>query len=223
MKSSEVAIASPCHEDWGAMTPEGARRFCDRCDKHVHDLSALTEVQARALLTRPAERDAGICVRYRANAAGEIVFAPPTNVVPIGALRRRRVAAALPAAAGLAMALAACTPHDNPDARPTPTIGDREVVGEPIARPEIPDAPEVPMMGAVAVDPEPPAPVVKMGEPMPADLQPDADEPPDADAPCDSPPTPETKPSPEPKPERPMVKMGKVAPRASLESLGEAH
>ena len=123
MRKSELPISNPCDEDWGGMRRDpGARRFCDQCSKHVHDLTSLTEDEAREVLAQAGgER---ICVRYRVDGSGTLEFRQPAHktqspLVPVTALRRRapasvspRVApiAAAPAAV-LAVALAACTPH----------------------------------------------------------------------------------------------------------------
>lgn len=72
-------------------------RHCTRCDRTVHDLTALRESEARQLLTAGPPP----CVRYRTRSDGTIIFAPES---------RRR---------GLLVwgttALAACTPHASPD------------------------------------------------------------------------------------------------------------
>lgn len=59
------------------MRPDGTRRFCEHCDEYVHDLSAMSEPEARRLLRSFAGRKA--CLRYRSDANGRIRFAasPP--------------------------------------------------------------------------------------------------------------------------------------------------
>ena len=47
-------------------------RFCDRCSKHVHDLSARTEIEARELLAR--HRGSRLCVRVARDSRGMVVF-----------------------------------------------------------------------------------------------------------------------------------------------------
>jgi hypothetical protein len=84
-----LPIALPCAESFDAMRGDDQTRFCDSCGKDVHDLSARTEEEARALLT--AARGTRICVRYARDASG--------------AARFRAVAVAA------AVSLAACTPH----------------------------------------------------------------------------------------------------------------
>lgn len=74
-------INEPCPADWSAMSSEGeARRFCDQCELHVHDLSAMPRVEAEALLESkasesngPGEAPARLCVRYLKDADGRIL------------------------------------------------------------------------------------------------------------------------------------------------------
>jgi hypothetical protein len=114
MRADDVRIADPCPEDFDAMHPDrphgATRRFCDRCTKHVHDLSAMTEAQARQVLAGTSRER--VCVRYLHDDEGRILFRPAADVVPIASLARRREGKT---AAALALMLAACAPHDNPD------------------------------------------------------------------------------------------------------------
>ena len=57
------------------MSGDTRRRFCDRCGKHVHDISAGTEEEARELF-----REAGsarLCVRFTRDVSGAVRFALP--------------------------------------------------------------------------------------------------------------------------------------------------
>jgi hypothetical protein len=122
MRRDDAPIATPCGADWTAMSPRGKARLCGQCDKLVHDLSAMTERDARALLkTRPTE---GLCVRYLHDATGEIWFgARAERVVPASRLVRRGAAAMSAAALVLVPALTeACggaAPDKNPYNYPT--------------------------------------------------------------------------------------------------------
>jgi hypothetical protein len=154
MTSLHLPIASPCHEDWDAMDPSARGRFCHSCAKDVHDLAVMTEREARDLLAANAGQR--ICVRYLADREGRIRFRPE--------------AVARAAVAGLA--LAACTPHDNPthaNLRQQPAI--EHVVPrvdlQPEVRPTMGEAPMVevepvrpasPIMGGISA---PPPPVVQ--------------------------------------------------------------
>lgn len=86
------------------MEGPAVRRFCDKCDKHVHNLSEMTERQATALLD--AEDGARMCVRYRVGGDGRIRFRPE--------VRRAGFVAAL------SLAMAACTGYAEPDALESP-------------------------------------------------------------------------------------------------------
>jgi hypothetical protein len=113
MRTSEIPILSPCSADWRTMKPQDRKRFCDSCKKHVHDLSAMTSAEARAVLASPPLE--GLCVRYLHDAHGDIVFQadpiPPTFLV-----RAKRLAAY----AALPVAMAACTVGR---ATPPPVMG----------------------------------------------------------------------------------------------------
>ncbi len=98
---SLLPIHQPCAEDFGAMRGTGARRRCEACEHDVHDLSQLTEAQARALVKRPGR----VCVRYRVGPSGHIRFKTPK----LGAF-----------AAVLSLAMAACTPHGDAEELETP-------------------------------------------------------------------------------------------------------
>jgi hypothetical protein len=109
MRADDVAIEAPCSEDWDRMRPEAGaqRRWCEQCERHVHDLSKMSERAARAFLRETAERD--VCIAYVEDEAGELVFAPQPRIVPL---------ARLASAATISMMLAACTPHGEPERAP---------------------------------------------------------------------------------------------------------
>ncbi|MCB9679004.1 MAG: hypothetical protein H6737_28140 [Alphaproteobacteria bacterium] len=70
MHASQLPIPKPCEVPWESMEGDDRRRLCAQCDKHVHDLSALTEREARRV-AKP-----GVCVQYRRDAAGNVRFRP---------------------------------------------------------------------------------------------------------------------------------------------------
>jgi len=108
MSRLHLPIQNPCHEDWTAMPSDGdARRFCDQCNQHVHDLSSMTEHGARTVL---AERRANgrVCVRYTMDDRGNIAFKVPTTEAP-SSWRTTM------AAAGMALALMTGCAESEPD------------------------------------------------------------------------------------------------------------
>jgi hypothetical protein len=126
MRTVDVEIEAPCDEDWDAMRVEagGVRRFCERCQHAVHDLSGMDEARARAFLR--ATEGQPMCIAYVEDEAGEIVFedakpparpsATPSALIPLAQVRRRSRAPAggLASAASLAVVLTGCTPHGEP-------------------------------------------------------------------------------------------------------------
>jgi hypothetical protein len=99
MRREDLPIELPCARDWNTMTAAGMKRFCADCKKLVHDLSAMSEPEAKALLASSGD----LCVRYVHDAEGTIVFD-----VPEGTLVRAKRYAAVAVAAALPMSLAAC-------------------------------------------------------------------------------------------------------------------
>jgi hypothetical protein len=189
MRRLHLPIQEPCHENWDAMSQAGdAQRFCDVCVKQVHDLSALTEPQARSVLADESAKGR-VCVRYKADRDGNIKFKPET--VTASSLWRMTLAAA-----GMSLALLTGCTDTAPDrvlsdrceyevgpwgftaergqgtcpaVEPEPEIlGETEIVGQIMAEPPVlPPEPElIPKMGeAPALEPIPePVVVERMGK-----------------------------------------------------------
>jgi hypothetical protein len=60
------------------MEGDGAVRFCRLCKKDVHDLSQMTEADARAFLASGEQP----CIRIRHDARDEVVFADRPGLLP---------------------------------------------------------------------------------------------------------------------------------------------
>jgi hypothetical protein len=90
----QLPIASPCERFEGTEATADRAAFCTRCDKHVHDLSRLTEPEVVDLLARHLGRE--VCVSYRARPDGTIALRKPASRV---------------APAAMALALAGCAGH----------------------------------------------------------------------------------------------------------------
>ena len=58
------------------MAGGGNQRFCARCERNVHDLSAMGAGAAMSVLCGPDER---LCVRFNARANGSVVFRGPSR------------------------------------------------------------------------------------------------------------------------------------------------
>jgi len=79
-----MRIASPCSVSWEKMSGDDRMRFCDQCNLHVYNISAMTKEQVAALVTGTGGR---ICARLYRRADGTVL----TKDCPVGlrALRRR--------------------------------------------------------------------------------------------------------------------------------------
>lgn len=184
MRIKHLPIADPCHEDWDAMDRVERGRFCQSCVKQVYDLSSMTEPQARTVLRDNA--GSRICVRYCHDAEGQIRFRPPAVAsTTCGSPRRMAWAGAMV----MAVAMAACTPHQRPDdaprAKPETAATETQVLGrlpvrespepeiqqakgeivaidpEPKPEPKPEPEPEYELLGDVAAEPLPPPPPVE--------------------------------------------------------------
>lgn len=68
----DVRVQKQCHADWDAMTGDDAKRFCSQCQKHVHNLSALSREDAERLIATSPK----LCVRYQPDAQGAPITKP---------------------------------------------------------------------------------------------------------------------------------------------------
>ena len=61
-KKFQLQIPDPCHEDWNKMTPGDKGRFCDSCQKTVHDFTSMSDAQLIAFLKNPS--NGSFCGRF---------------------------------------------------------------------------------------------------------------------------------------------------------------
>ena len=95
-----IQVRKPCPADWDAMAGDDRVRFCGTCQRHVHNLSAMTRADATDLV---ALRGDSVCVRFARAAEGGTVQTLDYRPVVVGKGRRWRVvavAASVLAAAG---------------------------------------------------------------------------------------------------------------------------
>lgn len=101
IRLEQIHIPAPCSQSWEAMTGEEQARFCEHCQKSVHNLSAMTRPEAERLVTRLG---GNLCVRIEARADGSII----TREVPTKTgLARRGVFANVSYAAALLLSCGA--------------------------------------------------------------------------------------------------------------------
>jgi hypothetical protein len=78
----KLTIESPCAADWALMQGNDTQRFCEQCNKHVYNLSEMTQTQAEYLLQNPSTPStSSICARFSTDEAGYVIN-KPANVLP---------------------------------------------------------------------------------------------------------------------------------------------
>ena len=80
---AKTVVASPCDVPWATMAGDDRMRFCKSCEKHVHNLSAMTSTEVEAFLETNANGNA--CVNLYERIDGTILTAD----CPVGVKRRR--------------------------------------------------------------------------------------------------------------------------------------
>lgn len=109
-----ITIPAPCDADWDSMIGNDQVRFCEHCNLHVTDLSALTRQQAMRLVARSQGR---LCIRFIQRPDGAILTRTvPKKLHRIGRRVSRIAAGAFTATLSLASA-GAQTP--GPETRPS--------------------------------------------------------------------------------------------------------
>lgn len=96
----DLRIAAPCDAAWAEMRGDDRSRLCEKCEKHVFDLSSMTRAEAEALVLA---KEGKLCVRYYQRADGTILTAD----CPDGLARRRRRRRVVAIAFGAASAVIA--------------------------------------------------------------------------------------------------------------------
>src|SRR6266550_410299 len=99
-----IRIESPCQSDWDKMIGNDKVRFCEHCNLHVSNLSALTRASAMRLVARSRGR---LCVRYVPRRDGSVTTKEtPERLYRIGRNISRVAAGAFTATLSLAGAAA---------------------------------------------------------------------------------------------------------------------
>jgi hypothetical protein len=74
----QLTIANPCRESWDAMDGGDRQRFCNTCNRSVHDLSALTRREVSDLL---ANNQGKVCGRISYDGRGNQIFTKERNPI----------------------------------------------------------------------------------------------------------------------------------------------
>lgn len=127
-----LRIGTPCPKQWDQMTGDAKRRFCEHCQLHVHNLSAMSPRERRRL---EGEAEAGrpLCIAYHLHqdgtmktaSLGERMFRP---------LQRVRLAAIAVLATFLPFLFSAC--HSQPMLGKMCPVPPRSKDGSPPSKPD---------------------------------------------------------------------------------------
>lgn len=100
-----IQIAAPCNKEWDKMSGNERQRFCDHCEKHVHNFSEMTAAEVRGLIAS----DNDICARIKTHPDGSMITRQTTRRRLLSRVRRIAALAA-------AVAIAGCSKRavDNP-------------------------------------------------------------------------------------------------------------
>jgi hypothetical protein len=102
MNDLRVSFPKPCSERWDDMRPQGCNRFCEQCDKTIHDLSQLILEDAEQL----ARSDGEICVRAEVGPGGLVRLKSSRSA--------RRMVATIGASVGILTASGQAAAADEP-------------------------------------------------------------------------------------------------------------
>jgi hypothetical protein len=150
----DVRIASPCTASWEAMQGSEQVRFCDQCQLHVHNLSAMSPLQAASLVQ---EAEGRLCVRYYAQPDGIML----TEECPAGFQTTRRRFLSRLAAAAFGLLGLRCRDAAAGSSRSPAASRPRSIQGSPAVAPQ--QSP-VALQGEAVVATHPPVPQHTMGK-----------------------------------------------------------
>lgn len=79
MERFKLTIPKPCHEDWDNMTPDGNGRFCGNCAKTVVDFTGMKARDIRDYFTK--HKGGKVCGRFQARQLDALIITIPSNVM----------------------------------------------------------------------------------------------------------------------------------------------
>lgn len=130
MKTHYVPLINkPCPVSWDTMQGDEKRRFCQHCQLHVHNLSAMTTDEQVAVLKAPGDRK---CVTYTAPANAKPVDASVWVATQTASGWRKALAAMLAAAFSL-FATSCRTMGGIPPPPPPPTTAESVEAKTPVS------------------------------------------------------------------------------------------
>lgn len=103
-----INIPAPCEADWESMIGNDQVRFCEHCNLHVNDLSAMTRQKAMDFVARSQGR---VCVRFVQKPNGQVLTRTmPERLYRIHRRASRIAASAFTATLSISTAMAQSSP-----------------------------------------------------------------------------------------------------------------
>lgn len=131
-----LQISEPCHKDWDKMSGDAQQRFCDHCEKHVHNFSEMSAIDVREII----ESGESVCARIQTRSDGSIVTREKARRSFFSQVRGLAAFAAVFAIAGCSKEPESSPPVTGAICAPGETIDSTNVIERP---------PIVEMMGEV--------------------------------------------------------------------------
>lgn len=122
----QLSVSTSCQADWYTMQGDERVRFCDQCERHVYNLSAMTRGDAEAVIQ---EHEGRLCTRFYRRADGTIVTQDCNPVWQRPAQRAGQTArAVLSALLGMSPVVCAQTPQPTGLVQLEPATGQAAVL-----------------------------------------------------------------------------------------------
>lgn len=74
----KISIPTPCHQDWGTMTPNEQGRHCTSCAKTVVDFTGMSDEEVKYFFINKKEEK--VCGRFKNEQLHRIVIELPNNI-----------------------------------------------------------------------------------------------------------------------------------------------
>ena len=181
-----LRVKRPCRLPWDGLTPVSDRaRHCEKCDKVVRDISALTFAEAEALVRSEEARERGLCGRIERRTSDGAIRLADGYAFPERTLASRKALTFAATVASFGLAACASQPTPVPELVSPPVVSEAPLAPpapKPVPKAPVPEPNEIGLAAPVETEPEPEPPpqsvaakpVVQAGKPSAAKPQPAA-------------------------------------------------
>lgn len=159
-----LRVKRPCRLPWDGLTPVSDRaRHCEKCDKVVRDISALTFAEAEALVRSEEARERGLCGRIERRTSDGAIRLADGYAFPERTLASRKALTFAATVASFGLAACASQPTPVPELVSPPVVSEAPLAPpapKPVPKAPVPEPNEIGLAVPVETEPEPePQPV----------------------------------------------------------------